>query len=74
MLPPQDINDLFAHCVTACGGRSYVLRGLLAACGLHSKYQNIYNIPIQGNHSAVEVMLNEQVAFLDPTFGAFFVH
>jgi hypothetical protein len=69
---PTDINALFDNCITACGGRSYVLRGLLAVYGLNSKYQNIYNIPIQGNHTAIEVSLKGREAFLDPTFGTYF--
>ncbi len=68
----SDINSLFEVCETACGGRSYVLRGLLAVYGIDSKYQNIYNIPIQGNHSTVEVKLRESLVFFDPTFGTFF--
>ncbi len=78
--PPQEniavanLNDLFKSCHTACGGRSYVLRGLLAVYGIDSKYHNIYNIPIQGNHSAVEADIRGRQLFLDPTFGTFFTH
>ena len=33
---------------------------------------NLYNVPIQGNHTAVEVLVDGQWAFYDPTFGAYF--
>lgn len=68
----NDINSLFSNCYTACGGRSYVLRGLLAVYGIKSSYRNIYNIQKQGNHSAVEVGFKDKLLFLDPTFGVFF--
>lgn len=67
------VNELFKRCVTACGGRSYVLRGLLAVYGIHSDYANLYNIPIQGNHTMVQIKNAKSQALLDPTFGVFFV-
>ena len=66
------IDALFEDCVTACGGFSYVLRGLLEATGAQTRYINLYNIPNQGNHTAVEVNLGDRWAFYDPTFGAYF--
>lgn len=70
---PGDINELFVRCTAACGGYSYVLRGLLEALGHETRYANFYNIPNQGNHTAVEVRLEDgSWGFLDPTFGAFF--
>lgn len=71
-VPLKHLNHLFRECHTACGGRSYVLKGLLAVYGIHAQYRNIYNIPIQGNHSALEVDINGATSFFDPTFGAFF--
>lgn len=68
----SDLNDLFEDCVAACGGYSYVLRGLLEATGAQTRYVNLYNIPNQGNHTAVEVNLGDRWAFYDPTFGAYF--
>ncbi|WP_109259419.1 transglutaminase domain-containing protein [Hyphobacterium indicum] len=68
----SDIDELFQECVTACGGFSYVLRGLLEATGAQTRYVNLYNIPNQGNHTAVEVKINGHWAFYDPTFGVYF--
>jgi hypothetical protein len=67
-----DINDLFEECVTACGGYSYVLRGLLEATGARTRYVNLYNVPIQGNHTAVEVFDDGNWGSYDPTFGVYF--
>lgn len=69
---PADLNELFSKCHAACGGYSYVLRGLLEALGAETRYANLYNIPNQGNHTAVEVKLGDRWGFFDPTFGAFF--
>ena len=66
------INNLFYDCKTACGGYSYVLRGLLEALGLRTRNANLYNIPEQGNHTAVEVKIGDKWRFFDPTFGSFF--
>ena len=68
----EDINQLFRVCRTSCGGYSYVLRGLLEAYGLKTRYLNLYNMPNQGNHTAVEVLIGNQWIFLDPTFGTIF--
>lgn len=71
---PVDINDLFEDCETACGGISYVLRGVLEATGARTRYVHLHNIPNQGNHTAVEVDLGDgRWAFFDPTFGVYFV-
>ncbi len=56
-----DINQLFHQCTTACGGYSYVLRGLLKAISAETRYANFYNIPNQGNHTAVEVKLEYRI-------------
>lgn len=68
----NDINNLFSVCNAACAGNSYVLRGLLAVYGIHANYMNLYNLPIQGNHTAVQADINKQPVFLDPTYGVFF--
>jgi len=67
----SNLDELFKNCVTACGGRSYVLKGLLTVYGINSRYVNLYNLPKQGNHSAIQADINNQHVFLDPTFGTF---
>lgn len=67
-----DTEDLFESCETACGGYSYVLRGLLEYLGYQTRYANLYNVPQQGNHTGVEVKIGGRWGFLDPTFGAYF--
>lgn len=68
-----DINELFHECRAACGGYSYVLRGLLAVHGIPSRYANLYNVPQQGNHTLVEANVGPgQWMLLDPTFGSYF--
>lgn len=69
---PPDINDLFKNCKTACGGFSYVLRAMLEATGARTRYVNLLNIPQQGNHTGVEVRIDDDWAYFDPTFGAYF--
>lgn len=72
---PADMTELYRACKTACGGISYVLRGALEATGLRTRYAHLYNIPNQGNHTAVEVDLgNGRWGFFDPTFGTYFTH
>jgi|GEM_PF-5202696 len=66
------INELFDECLAACGGYSYVLRGLLEATGARTRYVNLYNMPNQGNHTGVEVEITGEWSFYDPTFGAYF--
>ena len=69
----QDITELFDVCRTSCGGYSYVLRGLLGAYGIRTRYANLYNLPKQGNHTMVEAEVEPGVwALYDPTFGAYF--
>ncbi len=69
---PSDLNELFIRCNAACGGYSYVLRGLLEVLGAETRYANLLNIPNQGNHTGVEVRIGDSWAYFDPTFGAFF--
>lgn len=69
---PDDLNDLYAHCVTTCGGITYVAEGFAEAMGLRTRRANLYNIPQQGNHTALEILVNGRWSFFDPTFGAFF--
>lgn len=69
---PSDLNELFIRCNAACGGYSYVLRGLLEALGADTRYANLLNIPNQGNHTGVEVHIGDRWGYFDPTFGAFF--
>jgi hypothetical protein len=72
--PHPDLNELFRSCETQCGGYAYILRGLLESQGIKTRYAHLYNIPQQGNHTAVEY-LNEQGlwSFIDPTFGVTFL-
>lgn len=49
------------------------MRGLLATQGIKTRYSNFYNLPQQGNHTAVEVEIDPgKWALFDPTFGTFF--
>lgn len=69
----DNIEDLFQVCNTACGGYAYVLRSLLAAYGIKTRYVNLYNLPQQGNHTMVEAWISPgNWALFDPTFGTFF--
>lgn len=69
----NDLFELFSVCRTACGGYAYVLRELLAAHGINSRYVNLYNLPQQGNHTMVEVEIKRgKFALFDPTFGVYF--
>ncbi|KAB0675908.1 transglutaminase domain-containing protein [Aureimonas leprariae] len=69
---PADPDQLFDRCTAACGGRSYVLRGLLEAIGVETRFAELYNIPNQGNHTAIEVKVGQGWSLFDPTFGAYF--
>ena len=69
---PSRLDDMYVDCVGQCGGFSYVLRGLLAEIGIETRYANLHNIPMQGNHSAVEALVDGQWIFVDPTFGVAF--
>lgn len=69
---PADLDDMYIDCVGQCGGFSYVLRGLLDEIGIQNRYANLYNIPMQGNHSAVEALVGDRWIFVDPTFGVAF--
>lgn len=74
-VPPHvtDVDRLFYECRTACGGYVYVFRRLMDSLGIKTRYVNIYNLPSQGNHSLIEVQLeNKEWSLFDPTFGAFF--
>jgi len=69
----KDINELFTDCKTACGGYCYVFRGLLASEKIKSRYVNLYNLPIQGNHTLVEAeYAPKRWVLVDPTFGTYF--
>lgn len=68
----ESLIDLFNECIGLCGEYAYVLRELLEYLGYQTRYINFYNIPQQGNHTAVEVKIDGKWSFLDPTFGNFF--
>ncbi len=72
--PPlePDTNKLFENCRTQCGGYAYVLKELLATAGVPSRQVVMYNIPIQGNHSLTEALVDGRWILLDPTFGMVF--
>lgn len=70
---PRNPDSLFVRCSAQCGGYAYVLRGLLEATGATTRIANLYNIPNQGNHTAMEVREEEdRWAYYDATFGAYF--
>lgn len=69
---PAELDDMYFDCVGQCGGFSYVLRGLLDEIGIENRYANLHNIPMQGNHSAVEALVDDRWIFIDPTFGVSF--
>lgn len=69
---PSDIDDMYTDCVGQCGGFAYVLRGLLTELGIETRNANLHNIPNQGNHTAVEALVDDRWMFVDPTFGVFF--
>ena len=69
----DNINKLFEECRSACGGFTYVLRGLLDLFDINNRHTALYNIPQQGNHSLVEVEIApDRWALFDPTFGIYF--
>lgn len=69
----NDASELYTKCTTTCAGFAQFYRGLATVVGLQTRLLNIYNIPIQDNHTAVEVLLSDgRWGFVDPTFGAFF--
>lgn len=67
-----DLNELYTSCSTQCGGYAYVARGLAEVLDLRTRYANLYNIPQQGNHTVVELLVDGVWEFYDPRFGAFF--
>lgn len=69
---PADPNDLYSECSTTCVGYAYVAEGLAQSLGLRTRRANLYNIPNQGNHTAIEILVDGEWSFFDPTFGAFF--
>lgn len=69
---PEDLTKMFSNCIGLCGGYSYVLKELLEYLCYQTRYINFYNIPQQGNHTAIEVKIDGKWSFLDPTFGNFF--
>ncbi len=68
------INKLFQTCETTCFGYAYVLRGLLENLGYQTRFVHLHNIPQQGNHTAMEVLIDEKWRFFDPTFGVYFTN
>lgn len=70
--PPSDPDSLYSHCVGQCGDRAYVLRGVLGEVGIETRFANLHNIPIQGNHTVVEAFVDGDWMVLDPTFGSTF--
>ncbi len=69
----HNASELYDKCSTQCAGFAQFYRGLAEVVGLNTRLVNIYDIPFQGNHTAVEVQLpHGKWGFIDPTFGAFF--
>lgn len=70
----ENLQALFVDCQTACGGQSFVLSELLNVFGIEARLYNIYNVPIQGNHTMVEARIDGRWILLDPTFGTVMRH
>lgn len=70
----DELNELLKPGMkTACGGYAYVMRAILEYFGVRTRNRDFMNIPQQGNHTAVEVEIeDDHWAFFDPTFGCFF--
>jgi hypothetical protein len=69
----KNTDNLIKNCHTSCGGYVYVFRKISECYGLQSREVYLLNIPLQGNHSMVEVKYGEDKwALFDPTFGTFF--
>lgn len=68
-----NLSRLYQKCETTCGGYAYVYRGLAKVVGIETRFADFYTIPLQGNHTAIEVSLpDKKWGFVDPTFGVVF--
>ena len=67
------MDKLLKHCHTTCSGYVYLFSKIAAYFGIQTRVIYLFNIPIQGNHTMVEVRHSgDKWALFDPTFGTFF--
>lgn len=71
---PVDRPNWSLGCNGACGLQANYLIAFMDDWGFNTRLINFYNVPNQGNHTAVEVQLEGSWRLLDPTFGLFFVN
>ncbi|WP_210485555.1 calcium-binding protein [Microvirga antarctica] len=65
----ENVPDVLA---ASCGWRQILMTELFKEIGIKSRAVNFYNVPFQGNHTAVELNINGKWMFFDPTFGTYF--
>lgn len=72
---PQVVHaSAFCNGQRSCGALSDETIRILTDCGIATRGVNLYNLPNQGNHSLLEVQLDENEWMLvDPTFGVVFL-
>ncbi len=73
--PPieKNLHKLLKNCRTSCIGYVHVFRQIAQFYGIQSRAVYLFNIPLQGNHSLLEIKYGEDKwALFDPTFGTFF--
>lgn len=56
----------------SCGWRQVLMADLFKQIGIESRAVNFFNVPFQGNHTAIELLIDGKWMFFDPTFGVYF--
>ena len=70
---PHDVHDLATTLYGACGWRDLLLKSIFTDIGIPAREVLLFNVPIQGGHTATELFINGKWMFFDGTFGTYFV-
>lgn len=66
---PQDVPTVLN---ASCGWREWFTAVLFDEIGIRERQVNFYDVPFQGGHTALELYINNEWMFFDPTFGIYF--
>lgn len=69
---PSSAENVPVVLAASCGWRQVLMADLFKQIGIESRAVNFYNVPFQGNHTAIELLIHGKWMFFDPTFGTYF--
>ena len=69
---PTNVEDVANLLTGFCGWRANLMSALFDVIGIESRWVGFFNVPFVGSHAGVELYIDNQWMFFDPTFGVYF--